>query len=49
MKVIVISKTNFTMYEFSNVTSISFSAGVYTITAGSTHTYAADNYIVHII
>lgn len=49
MKVLIISKTTFNQIQHANVTNIAYSSGNYVITAGSTYTYAASDYIITIL
>lgn len=50
MKVLVISKSNLNVLQIDNVTSISYSAGIVTITAGGTSTtYSTESYNIQIL
>ena len=49
MKVIVIKLDGFGVTQINNVSSIAFSDNTYTITAGTTYTYSADDYKISII
>lgn len=51
MRVLVKAKANFNSIEYTNVDSITFASGIYTIhtTGGTTATYSKDDYIVSIL
>lgn len=49
MKILIIKRDGFGVTQIDNVTSISFANNTYTIVAGSTSTYNADDYRVSIL
>ena len=50
MRVIIISKTSFNITQLTNVSSISFASGIYSVVAGgNTYTYAAEDYNISIL
>lgn len=50
MRIVIMNKNNFNQIDVSNVTSISYADGIYTVTVGgASTTYSKDDYIIMII